>query len=693
MRQSATGDLPTEVLTDALRNAIADRPVVAAVFTTFTFDPGFFELNVLPALFTQPFSPTEKLRRVQQEDALRAVEAIAVYYDRTALSQNAEPAQLDYARIDVRRKTGVFHPKLVLVLVRDETDTDGDDEEYGEPSESLVVGVLSANLSRSGWWENIECGHFVEINDRDVNPERVPYRADLLDLIRQVRQTAAETDDHSALDRIHEFLRKRTTTDRLTNAMARGRYYTRLFCGQKQMTFPDWIASLRIQKHTWNLEVVSPYFDKGGADTLAALVDVIEPRAVRVYLPRSKEGEAAVDPATFDKINEVATWAYLPSDLVDRTTKEITADLLPRHVHAKVYRLWNKTDGELLIIGSVNLTRAAHSALRAGNLEAAILVDHTESGYPRRWWLTGEVERPESFPEDPPSEEDGCEISPVDITIRFDWATGRLWCRSDGPRDKPIDMLEVSGPKILTLAPSLRSAEVECEVDAAESMRAYLLTSSIVLLRRGRMTPWRVLVREENMVHKPSLLHQLTAEEILEFWSILSPEQRAEFLERCFGQVADLEGLEVISRERLENISTMFDRFAGIFHAFASLRSYTETAIKDGRTREAERRLCGAKYDSLPGLLDKEFERANVDPANAFVTFLCAKQVRRELARAHPAFFRSIRERLKPLDASLERTDELRSALVAAEGTVTTEFLDWYESMFLKQLGGAGSES
>ena len=52
--------IPMEVLGDALVAAIDGRRVRTAVFTTFTFDPGFFELHVLPLLFDRPFSQVEK---------------------------------------------------------------------------------------------------------------------------------------------------------------------------------------------------------------------------------------------------------------------------------------------------------------------------------------------------------------------------------------------------------------------------------------------------------------------------------------------------------------------------------------------------------------------------------------------------------------------------------------------------------
>ena len=66
--------------------------------------------------------------------------------------------------------------------------------------------MLSANLTRAGWWENLECAHLDEIKDWEVDDEPCAFRADLLALILLIRKSAQEGDDQRALDRIHEFL-------------------------------------------------------------------------------------------------------------------------------------------------------------------------------------------------------------------------------------------------------------------------------------------------------------------------------------------------------------------------------------------------------------------------------------------------------------------------------------------------------
>ena len=55
---------PEAVLSLRLVEALRGRRLRSAVFTTFNFDPGFFELHVLPLLFPQSFSQVDKVRWV-----------------------------------------------------------------------------------------------------------------------------------------------------------------------------------------------------------------------------------------------------------------------------------------------------------------------------------------------------------------------------------------------------------------------------------------------------------------------------------------------------------------------------------------------------------------------------------------------------------------------------------------------------
>lgn len=678
-----SGRLPTAVLSQSLADAVGGRRVRAAVFTTYCFDPGFFELNVLPLLFDQSFSQADKLRLIQLEDALREVDHLAVYYDRCALSQDAEPARLDYRRIDVRRHTGVFHPKLVLLLVEARPEPDGDDE--GEPpAQSLIVAALSANLTRAGWWENVECGHLEEVAEDRDGSGRLPFRGDLLAMLRRVRRTAGPGEDHGALDAIHAFVREQAPRAEYAHASHGGRYHTRLFGGRSREDFAAWLAG--IAPADWNLEVVSPYFDAAEAAPLAALMEALSPRETRVYLPADADGSALVTEAAWRAVEELgASWAALPAEIVTRGRSERGDRLAPRRVHAKLYRVWRRGKGQCVVVGSVNLTSAAHGHGGAGNLEAAFLVD--AGGERPEWWLQPLEVEAERFAERVPGEDEELAPAPVDLSLRFDWAAERLEYRIEGEAGGALRVTDISGQALFSIDAPEAGGWIDCGAAAAAALRDHLRSSSFVRVKHQR-GEWRVLVREEGGAHRPSLLADLTPEEILEYWSLLTPEQRAAFLEAHAGLGLDLEGLPVRMRQRLGGGSTLFDRFAGVYHAFGCLRRHVEAALGEGRVREAEARLFGARYDSLPLLLEKSLAREDLDPVIRYVTFLSAAQLAREIRRGHPDFYSGCGPGVQRLEALLARLPEVRAGLPLEDG----DFLEWYERAFLRDLSGTAAD-
>jgi hypothetical protein len=669
------------VLFDSIKAAIDGRPVRHAVFTTFSFDPGFFELHVLPALFSQAFSQVDKVRRVQLEDALREC-SVSVYYDRSALTQDAEPAMLPFRRIDVRRSTGCFHPKLLFALV----DNPIENDEEGPPLQSLVVATLSANLTRSGWWENVEVGHVEEVPDLDLALEqtsspRLSYRADLLGLIRQLRKTEAE-GPHADLEPIHEFLRRNAPRREMTQHAYGDQWYTRLWYGQEPLA--AWLLELRLHRRDWNLEIISPYFDEGEARALHDLLEALEPLKTRIALPRSPEGDVLISPELFDDVLQCehdVHWADLPRELVGRGKGRGGDKLLDRRVHAKLYRFWHKDGRDVIVVGSPNLTRAAHGRARHGNLEAAFLVDVSEQSLPRRWWLAAIDEDDPSFAAIQPKEDEDAQAAPLEVSMLYDWRTGALSCRLEAGDAATIDVLNTMGDILFTL--SLEPGDWRsCSAEQAVRVRDLLPTTSLVTLRRDD-TEWRILVREEGGIgYRPSLIADWTPEEILLYWSLLSPDQRAQFLEDKLQAESELEGLAVAPHGRLQALDTLFDRFAGIYHAFGHLRRHIDEALEDGRDAQAEARLYGVKYDSLPVLLDKIWEHRERDPVTAYIEYLCAAQLAAHVDESWPDVAAAAGERRQQLNAQLDRIAELREQL-ALDDKDGDEFLAWLEEHFL----------
>lgn len=664
------GSVPTNVLSEALEKAISGRRVKAAVFTTFNLEPGFFEEEILPLLFDFTFSHVPKIRLIQLENELRSIDHVAVYYDRRALVTGGGSASLDFRRIPIERR-GFFHPKVSLILL------DNDDDE-GESWDSLLVGVFSANLTRSGWWENVECAHFQEIHQN----EQCRFRRDLMEFFGWIREHEETGDDHRALEQIRKFVVHRTydLPYRTSNTVL----YPRLFLGQKSL--PEFLQNeLKLKWDTYNLEVISPFFDDTKeAGTLAELIDALGPKRTRVFLPREDDGRALCSEVYFDAVSEMPStdWATLPKSIVQRSQSgsENEAD---RFVHAKVYRLWSKTEGkEFLISGSVNLTRAAHSRTAAGNLEAAWVTESDPTTVRPRFWLDlldedsiGEFELRAN--EDEPEE-----AWAPPVTILYDWQTGKgsyFW------ESNPPEFLELSsaGARLGRVSPVTEKEWIVLPPKVSNELGRVLESTSFVEIVTEGHPPAMVLVREKGMAKKPSLLLSLTPEEILRYWALLTPEQRQGFVERMIGKLLAAEGITASLTAVEERPDSMFDRFAGIFHAFASLEVRVEEAFDQDVEREAIYRLFGKKYDSLPNLIDKVMADDEGDVVNRYLTLLTARQLLRQLRSKHPDFFKKFKTSTQELEKQLEGSEKLKNQLTLGDDSEQTEFLEWYERNFL----------
>lgn len=130
-----------------------------ALFTTFNFDPGFFERNVLPlvcglsAVDLQTMSVDAASRQMYYP--LKRTKVV-VAYDQ-AVMQGASGGGLRYVPLPKHLTDGFFHAKLVVLAGRDAK---------GKPLVTLMVG--SGNMTLSGWADNIEVAAWVEANQQDA---------------------------------------------------------------------------------------------------------------------------------------------------------------------------------------------------------------------------------------------------------------------------------------------------------------------------------------------------------------------------------------------------------------------------------------------------------------------------------------------------------------------------------------------
>jgi hypothetical protein len=477
----------------------------------------------------------------------------------------------------------------------------------------------------------------------------------------------------------------------------------RLYVGREP--FPQFVCEAgRIRAGEYCLEIISPFFDNtADARTLAALLDALKPVETRVYLPIGDDGKAQ---CTAEYANALRTseclkpyavhWARLPDELTRWSKK--AANTKNRNVHAKAYRLFRtgRARGdwrEIQVVGSVNLTGAAHAGETTRNFETAMLVEVPCQHEPD-WWMRRLSSLPAEFI-GRKSEDDPGTLACHELTLQYDWQEGVLkYFWKPEPKIPPRGTIAANGCPLFAIEPVCFDRWCELDVTGASALREHLKGSSLVeLVVEGELLSQPLLVQELNMARKPSLLDQLTAAEILEYWSLLTPEKRNEYLERKLADLLERAEEDQKIRAPLDTPESLFDRFAGIFHAFSCLEEHVLEALKRGAEKEARYRLLGETYDSLPTLVRQANKSADKDPIAGYVTLLCARQV-----------FGRLRSQLKTLgiETSLLTDSKVRKACdayedewqkdckgmkgkIALDDTVDNEkFFAWYEDAFRK---------
>lgn len=670
---------PHAVLSEQLEARLRGRRLVAAVFLTFRFDPEFFEQEVLPVFLDVPLSHAPAIKLVQLEDALRSVpEGVAVYYDQNGLVPEAGLARLDVKRIAVRQRTGIFHPKNVFALVEE-----AEPVEDGHRRRALIVACMSANLTRAGWWENVEVCHTEEIPEGDFTR----LRKDLIGFMEGIERRVGgkSSDGHASLRAIRTFLR---TTEQRAQRSIEGRLHTHFFDGKTSV--PEFLREAAGDGlDGMCLEIISPYFDEGSkAKPLDDLINKFRPREVRVFLPRANTGAALCSQAIYEWVRGLpnVTWARLPQGLLRGGKSE---DARQRTVHAKVYRFFTqkpKRAREILFVGSMNLTTPAHRP--GGNLETGFLV---EVPTPRRpdWWLITDQSRPREY-ESRPEDEGNTTSGGTNLSVRFSWNTSTAAVYWDDASSSPQLSVRSHGVEVFGVngLPSREWQPLPAH-DCAELQRV-LRSTSILAVFGEEEEPGLLLVQEEGMSHRPSLLFDLSPSEILRYWSLLTVAQRAAFLEARAPEIAQMgEGVALVSRYTpLGQEPTFFDRFAGIFLAFGSLERSVRSALSEGHEREATYRLFGQKYDSLGSLLNrvsKDDNEGNGDLIDHYVIALCARQLVHELQRDHRDFWQVHASDARRLKEQLGVIQSLRERLVSRRPTEMPAFLKWFEQWFLQR--------
>lgn len=662
------------VLGEAIQGAIGERMVTALVFCTHDLEPPFFEIEILPVFLGNDLKHNQRTRWLQLDHEMRdRGVAVDVYFEGRALVEYEGAARLNWNRLQMNgRGSGKFHPKVVLALC----EQDG--------LESLVVAVSSANLTRGGWWTNLECADVVTITDG----ERHGYLAGLVDLVAQLQRSAPKLAERGATTAVRAFLARQRP---YTNTTQDGVLRPTLLPGWSDL--PGELARLFGRRiDGLHLEVISPFHDAvplAPGAALVGLLDAFRPKSTTLALPFVGSGTPVAE-AVYAAVNadDRVSWAKLPSKHA-RTADGVDAG--DRSLHAKVYRFWRGGPDplEVVVMGSHNLSAAAHS----GTVNFEVSVVNEVRGRRQRALLEPLDATPDAFDVlDGDAEENEHLPSAFPLSLAYDWETRRAEARwESGSKPQPVT-IQRAGETLLRVELSAPKTTIALGTDESIRLGDLLRVSCVVTAVTDDKRSRPLLVIERNHDLKPALIEglELNPAEILALWSIPDLRERLRRLGRARAAAASNEDDLEHSASTPAPPASMFEQFAGVLHAFASLRKRVDSAVAEGRLRQAGILVYSEGMDSPTTALALVREQAENDPALAYVTFRCATLLTAYVARAHPAVAEQFVDSGERLDAVLAHTEELRAALIAsgpeAERAELGAFVAWFDRHFDEEL-------
>jgi len=645
------------VLADAIDEARGDRQVRAAVFCTYNLEPRFFEDHVLSRVLGIDDGGRPLVVRLKVQEALRELSEVLVLYDPRGLRTAEGSLQHEIVARPLHAPRGCAHAKHVLLLLED-----------ADAPDSMVLVTTSANLTRAGWWKNVECADVRRL----TAGEATPLKPDLLALLEDLGELSGE--DSEALSQLQAFV----------NTLLPGAGLPRLWTGRAPLA--RWLSSM-VEPGGW-LEVVSPYTDANG-DTAKRLWEQLQPSSARVMQPVDDQ-EAVTASATWHAAIEELGGKF--SSLgIDRSLGKKGAG--QRFVHAKILR-GGSDSGGWMVVGSPNLSVPGHAGWRtdppAANFETAILT--RTDGSP---WMRGERKTapPPEQGQAPPEDRQG--EHGLQVRLRFDWTEDQAFVcfREPAPERVYVDI----GPPAANstgrwsfVPPDGTSCQPLSPLQSSRLRDHLLRVGGVAWVWAPGVPPRATLIEESGFTARPSRITQdLTPAQILMHWSLLDAEERARQVEEVLGQSRPsdlLDPAQPIGARAEERATgrTMFDEFAGALHAFLILRSRVGRAWTDGHTRAARTLILGEQHDSLGTLLDQLEEAGDELPGGTvykLVVYLSAKELVDHARTTWPEMLVGHERALETLEARLARAEAAWTAAnLDDDDTDAASFRRWVEA-------------
>lgn len=670
-------------ISDNLRGLIGDSShVIAAIFTTFNFEPDFFEEEIIPLLLDRDlaFSSDKQVKSVQVREALNEAQIpIEVFYDANIFQQQADrsPA-MEYFHHGIDEAPNAFHGKISLILLEDRETS----------QQSLLVGAGSANLTNAGWWENIECQHWETVDDGGISrafKNRLQEDTALLGEYRQALSPIAQT----ASDHVNAFLTRCSASNSSRAIHYYGLAGRRRWAQKRRSAFVNFLRKALHEcspyYSRWNLEIISPYFaEDSDFDGHRQLAEDLGADRIRLLLPTNERSKALCTEAYYQNIDQAdgvewATWS-------ETLAKALGIDSDARRSHTKLYHIYNGKQS-WVFAGSVNFSHQAFF----NNIEAGFFT-RVDDGKP----LLKPLENPHEGEFCDPEELHREDVDAVAegrlpaITLVFDWKTDCLSGCANGKQDIVIHLLTAERDVLVSdVKLSDKLERIQCD---AAALRALLRHSGFIKIAgfhdedHAPIAEQQVLVQQINWTHKPLDLPHLTPQQIIEIYAGLSFERRNQLVARLKEIQLRRQGLTSqygFLDEYEQSGKQFFCEYAELFQGFRNIRRRIKQALDDGHGNLVDYYLTGCGIDSLPALFDSLFEDDSaIEPVTRYLALLCLRQIYSsgEFRDCH-----GVSEQLACVHSkigNIETSDELELTPRNAERPAV--FYEWFRGQFFQ---------
>ncbi len=639
-------------ISDALGAMIDGREVQQAFFTSYSFEPDFFELELLPLLLGNPaLSRNDSIRYYQLQNWMaKNITPCAVVYDETVFAPQLAPRlEVDY--LPMRVGGACQHAKLTVLQLQDQKTKES----------SILLGAGSFNLTKAGWWENLEVGHWVELST-DNAPANI--RSDLLRALR-FYQSKTPTP---VLDALLEVTEQLVPTE---NDPSCHFYFSG--AGNDHLHFDRYLQEHKVSTDN-DLEVISPFFALDGDNRI--ITEFLEryPSAC-VLLPKDEKKQALVDQALYEAFCQYKKleWGQWKKSI---EKSHISSAGVHRPLHAKIYQ--SGGDAPWFFVGSVNLSFKAFRQ----NVEAGFLLKGGEVS-PLLKKLEQQPDRFKVETEAQSAVAEGVPMMPL-IKAFFDWKTAQLElvCESSGT----LTLQDALGTELAVATFDGESVWQE----KAETLKTELQKSSLVRARwqAENEAEGLLLVSQRHLFCRPNELPPHDLQELLRIYLGMHPAKRMDLIgDLAIRLLNDLrkDGLEdefLPELDDKEKVKNFFAEFSQVNGAFWELSAQLAKAKEEGDQQTLAYYLEGQQPDSLRKVMASISQTPQQDKeASLIVRYLTLLSIEDLLQRYSDHDGRTEKPLLPEVQTLLSAIEEkeLLPKLDAKDGQ---RYLQWIKAKF-----------